>query len=482
MRSVFRTPFLCVLIACGGRTLSTLDESPRPTVLADAAPEASTKRDAGRDAGRDTGNIAPPEPEDGGLTLTPSLQVLAGPDTIAEFAIPPNTLGFHLQAKFSAPGADNMITDVIAPDGSRVHADGIPALGTQITSGSLTGLTAAVQVPQSITAASDPVMPGMWTVKTSVPANIELQVQATPDGQFHGGLLDLHVYLPRGIIVDVAGNSANAANAWGNQTIRDLFLSFFEVMKSFFGMSRGSIEFLDIPQRFVDANENNLVDAFAETRAARSRHGLHVMLSETSDGWWGIAPGVPGAVSSLGLDASAVGLTLIPEATPEQDARALAHEFGHFIGLEHTTELEGGYVDPFPDTAVCVDISKAAIEACPDFENLMFPTGGADNLNQISAMQQRVAAGSPIYRTFLSGTPRRQLRPPSRLRTSSSYGAIFGHVAIPLSSSERWVLAHSCSLSRGKPDAKTRVDLLNLAARTSLPAGMRRIVERLLRK
>jgi hypothetical protein len=478
MRNVLRFLLLSAIVACGGRTLSVLDESPRTTGLVDAAPEASTRRDAGRDAGRDSGSIPTPDPEDGGPTFTATFQTLAGPDTRATFNIPPNTIGFHLLATFVTAQRDNMIFDVIAPDGTRVHTGGMPALGTLVTSDSLTGQTAAVQVPQSIVAASDPVMPGEWTVTTSSTAKFELQIQITPDGQFHGGLLDLHVYLPRGIIVDLDGNSVNAASAWGNQNIRDLFLSFFEVVKPFFGMSRGSIEFLDIPQEFTEATEANLVDAFAETRLARSRHGLHVMLSETSDGWWGIAPGIPGAVNALGLDASAVGLTLIPEATPEQNARALAHEFGHFIGLQHTSELAGGYLDPLPDTPACIGITESNIDMCPDYQNLMFPTGGGDNLNQISAMQQRIAAGSPIYRTFLSGTPKRQFRGPGRLR--ASYGAMFGHPGVPLSNAERWVLAHSCALSRGKPNATTRADLLSLAARPSLPTATMRIVQRLL--
>ena len=57
----------------------------------------------------------------------------------------------------------------------------------------------------------------------------------------------------------------------------------------------------------------------------------------------------------------------------------LAHEFGHFLGLFHTsqtgdppTTIVGN--DPISDTPVCKDSEAASsLFDCPDFGNLMFP-------------------------------------------------------------------------------------------------------------
>ena len=49
-----------------------------------------------------------------------------------------------------------------------------------------------------------------------------------------------------------------------------------------------------------------------------------------------------------------------------------AHEVGHYLGLYHTSEHDGGAHDPIADTPECA----SGDGACPDGDNVMFWTGG----------------------------------------------------------------------------------------------------------
>ena len=76
-------------------------------------------------------------------------------------------------------------------------------------------------------------------------------------------------------------------------------------------------------------------------------------------------------------------------------AETMAHEVGHFMGLFHPIELEGGDSDPLTDTPTCS--SPIECETNPALAmNLMFPTpvadssGGVLRQNQISGQQRGV--------------------------------------------------------------------------------------------
>ncbi|MEM7157127.1 MAG: hypothetical protein AAF799_30015 [Myxococcota bacterium] len=98
----------------------------------------------------------------------------------------------------------------------------------------------------------------------------------------------------------------------------------------------------------------------------------------------GIAAGLPGPVGVPGTVASGVLVAVDAHLDgngalrPSWLAETVAHEFGHQIGLAHTSEAEGDFHDPLEDTPQCTTAMDANgdgtldPEECPDGTNLMF--------------------------------------------------------------------------------------------------------------
>jgi hypothetical protein len=70
-----------------------------------------------------------------------------------------------------------------------------------------------------------------------------------------------------------------------------------------------------------------------------------------------------------------------------------AHELGHFLGLRHTTELDGT-ADPIGDTPVCP--SETPLQNCPDYRNLMFPRFPLDPNLRLTPTQIDVIRRNPL--------------------------------------------------------------------------------------
>jgi hypothetical protein len=86
--------------------------------------------------------------------------------------------------------------------------------------------------------------------------------------------------------------------------------------------------------------------------AGARRPSVHVFFVRSIDGALGIASGIPGPHTMPGTGASGVAIAV--DLTPrEQLAGVVVHEIGHFMGLFHTSELDGSVVEPLTDTEEC---------------------------------------------------------------------------------------------------------------------------------
>jgi hypothetical protein len=417
--------------------------------------------------------------------------------------IPEGTLGFHILLEPEDPSDAFGIRDVVSPSGERVHEEFIPAGGAGPTSLPSLGGISAVAVPQSDSASANPPAPGVWTIRFGeledfapagrpVRATARLQMGA-PTG-FVGGRLDLVVYVPDGLRVD--GKTLDADSAAKDADIAERLDYFFDGLESLAGIDRGTVRFERTASdlRNVDSVET-LARAFAASVGKPDERVLHLTFTQSirlgADlSAWGIAPGIPGAVSRAGTPAS--GIILAIGQTPiEGDGFALLHEMGHFIGLNHTTEFRGGFRDPLADTPFCQGLSlddRSSIASCPDRNNIMFPTfyasGGPFAL---SPSQVRVFRGSPVYQAYASAeeAPARTMRGGRDWRARAARSMTRSGRA--LSAVEQWLVGSLCPHGHGDAIAEVHArgdallpDLRRAAGDADLPPLVRRQAQALL--
>ncbi len=417
----FSTLVALVTYACGG----VIESAPSdPVVVTEAgAPEPAPIRP---DAARPEVDAAPP-PRPPLPPRTEATEVDLGevePGAQVTLAVPPNALGFNVVVRGGA--RDLVGVDTIRSPSGEVVLAGHKVVGGQFeTSLGELGIAAA-SVPQNRQASAAPVEPGVWSIQVSGPLGKKLKVaarvQLSGDGVFRGGAADLHVYLPVGLRIDdpTPAHVVSAANAAADRAIEARLAAFFEGLERNFGITRGAVTFHDTDAAYLNiATESALARAFAVSSSLPDGgQALHVLFTnglDFGDGTWGIASGIPGAATRTGTPMSGVTLALTRETPADLDGLALLHEVGHFIGLNHTTEFQGSFVDPLADTPSCagiLDIEKPrTINDCPDKDNLMFPTLWSDTIT-VTESQKIIFRGSPTYRAFVGAASPEAGAPP----------------------------------------------------------------------
>jgi len=121
-----------------------------------------------------------------------------------------------------------------------------------------------------------PVEPGAWKVTFSIAAGrtarARAMIRTSVDGEFHGGLLDLRIYIPECLVVDepMAAHAITAATAASDPCVTARIDSFFETLAQTFervGMlNRESGPRLPEPERPVRSR-----GAFSGPKAAARR-------------------------------------------------------------------------------------------------------------------------------------------------------------------------------------------------------------------
>jgi hypothetical protein len=246
--------------------------------------------------------------------------------------------------------------------------------------------------PQSDLPDAWPVKEGEWRLRLGSDgptlATSSVFVRRTSDGAFHGGVVDVNVFI---------APSAGVDQGYMTSVVDQVFTGYYGPG---IGLTKGTVTFHGLSDGYaiIDSDEE-LGEMFASSAGVGPAPALNLFVVADFDNAsaLGIAGGIPGSPMVHGTKRSGVAYT--PTGDQGYDASVVAHEMGHLSGLFHTSELQVDAFDPFVDTVTCPGIQDMDPADCPDTGNVMFPIayGGAT----FSPLQARAVQGSAIYRGIL---------------------------------------------------------------------------------
>lgn len=386
------------------------------------------------------------------------------------FTIPDRTLGLttHSEAATDSlamgiaslrpPGQGSVIVDFEIPD---------TGLAYFVDVGALNGGSPLSDLPQAF-----PIAEGQWLLRLAAEeglasARSRVYVRRTLDGQFHGGALDINVYLAPG---------AGVGQSYVTGVVNDLFASYYTPL---LGLTLGNLNFTTLPSSYdVVGSNSEYRQMLASSSTANAAPALNLFVigdfGGELDNALGVAGGIPGSPMVHGTTRSGVAYT--PTGDQGYDASVLAHEIGHLGGLFHTSEFQVTAFDPLGDTPECPNIQNQNPSNCPDVSNVMFPIAYGGSV--LTDLQRRVIWGSALYRGILEegGAVSAPLLPASPLAPAAvpepSFTLAPTHAPASVAPGvDHWVHGHWCGMSGDVAsrlaehlDAAARARLLEIAA------------------
>ena len=355
----------------------------------------------GRDASTDT-ERTPSLPE-----LVTATRVVLGEFASGEvfsLTVPPDTVGVSLVAEGSEGSA--RFETVKSPSGSLVLSNGKISGSSGIAQHDLEARVATTAIPLHAIS-SNALESGVWSISLKVNSpsrwRVRAILQTIPGGTYVGSALDIHIFIPDGTTISdpAVKHTLCAANAFTDGSMQFRLDLFFEALKQWFDIDRGTIVFHDMPQGSLEDYASGEPNAQALSLVFSNHNTAGVT--------------VPRSPAAIGFSDTNLMNVLVQhvDSQAESDVLAMLQGFGRTVGLPYTTD--DALEDPYPDTPTCPSTTKR--EDCPDANNLMFRW--LTNPKPIVASSQvRVVTRSPLLRAYLprSGST---TKPPSDPQSAS---------------------------------------------------------------
>lgn len=351
--------------------------------------------------------------------LAPDTLELGEPsaDGTTSFDVPANTVGFTLTVRASSGAV--RIVDLVGPTGAAVRQGQrvLPSTATRSDPGS----TATASVPAGGETRNGPVPAGRWTAKITAPAGarVFVRIQRTADGLVHGGVVDLHVHVPRGLSIDTPGPAHTVVDddLAGDLAIAARVDAFFDRLHAAFGLDRGDVTFVSTEPSWATFTTADFVTKLPRMCVGvGDAPGFHVLLTQHHPALIpsGGTVNVPAAQTVGDCTTSVTFLALMARSEAAQrgipdivafESNTLLHEFGHAAGLFHTTETSGVEFDPILDTPECLGATSETAASCPDVDDVMFPSQVLGPRSTVTELQRRVVFGASVVRPYARTLP-----------------------------------------------------------------------------